>query len=216
MTEDPLPEYLEPYRRAVQEHGPGFHATLWGSRDAQELRFDVMIAMVDFSGAVILDIGSGQGDFAARLCARDVAFQAYRGIDGIEEMVTHARERGIPRTHFFHADPLAGDVSDVDEPYDYACLSGTLNAMHLADARLLVAGGFSRARRGVIFNFLSEKYHPRWEGKLTAPARRFDPVDWLQWSLDLSSRVRFDQSYLDGHDATILIEKDTGETSHSP
>ena len=35
-----------------------------------------------------------------------------------------------------------------------------------------------------------------------------DTLAWLDWSLGLSSRVQFTQTYLDGHDATILIRHD--------
>ena len=62
--------YLQPYREAVERHGPSFEATLWHSVEAQALRFDVMIGLVDLDGRSVLDAGCGQGDFAARLLER--------------------------------------------------------------------------------------------------------------------------------------------------
>ena len=60
----------------------------------------------------------------------------------------------------------------------------------------------------VVFNFLSTRHHPRFAGRDTTPARRRDPVAWLDFALGLSSRVAFTQAYLDGHDATIMIRHD--------
>jgi hypothetical protein len=57
----------------------------------------------------------------------------------------------------------------------------------------------------VVFNFLSDRVHPRWAEQDLGPARRFDTAAWLDWSLELSTCVSFTQDYLHGHDATILI-----------
>ena len=71
--------------------------------------------------------------------------------------------------------------------------------------RTRARAGFDASAQGVVFNFLSDKCHPRWSGRDLTPARRFDTLAWLRWSFELSSRVCFTQSYMDGHDATILI-----------
>ena len=89
------------------------------------------------------------------------------------------------------------------------CISGTLNTMDEQMARRLVGAAFDAAARAVVFNFLSSPDHPRFAGRDPAPARRFDPLRWLEFALGLSTRVTFTQVYLDGHDATILIEHDT-------
>jgi hypothetical protein len=47
--------YLQPYREAVERYGAGFEATLWNSPEAQALRFDVMIGLMDLEGRAILD-----------------------------------------------------------------------------------------------------------------------------------------------------------------
>ena len=201
-------EYLKPYRRAVERFGAGFEATLWGSRDAQTLRFDVMIDVARFEGCVILDAGCGQGDFAARLLERSVAFKRYVGVDALEQMIEVARVRELPRCEFLCADVLADPAIVAGQQPDYVCISGTLNTMDESAARRLVASSFGAAARGVAFNFLSSRPHRCWEGKDLTPARRFDPLRWLDFSLSLSSRVSFTQAYLFGHDATINILHD--------
>jgi SAM-dependent methyltransferase len=201
--------YLQPYRQAIAAHGPGFEATLWNSPEAQVLRFDVMIDLADFAGRAALDVGCGQGDFAARLLGRRVPFARYVGVDALPELVEAARRRGLERCEFVCRDAVAdAGVLKHGEP-DYVCISGTLNTMDEPTARHLVARAFDAARRGVVFNFLSSPDHPRFAHRDPAPARRFDPLGWIEFSLGLSTRVAFTQTYLDGHDATILIEKET-------
>ncbi len=201
-------KYLKPYREAMQKHGPGFEATLWNSREAQVLRFDVMIDLARFAECVVLDAGCGQGDFAARLIERGVAFTRYVGIDAMAQMIETAQARQLEKCEFRVADLLSVPAVLGDVEPDYVCISGTLNTMDEQAARRLVAAAFEAAAQGVIFNFLSDRPHPRFEGKDLTPARRFDTVRWLDWSLGRSSRVSFTQAYLEGHDATIRIEHD--------
>ena len=88
---------------------------------------------------------------------------------------------------------------------DFVCFSGTLNTMDDETARRLVLAGYEAAAQGVVFNFLSDRPHSKWEGRDLLPARRFDTVAWLDWVLDLGPRVSFTQDYLDGHDATVMV-----------
>lgn len=197
--------YLQPYCRAVRRFGGGFQATLWNSREAQTLRFDVMIGMADFAGAAILDVGCGEGDLAARLLERDVPFATYRGLDAVPEMIEAARARTLPRSTFAVADPLT-DPRALRVGAGWVTLSGTLNTMDEATAERLVAECFAAAGAGIVFNFLSTAASERWAGRDPAPARRFSPVRFLDFALSLSPRVSFTQAYLDGHDATMVIE----------
>ncbi len=200
--------YLQPYSEAVKQFGAGFEATLWNSRAAQTLRFDVMIDLSGLERARVLDIGCGPGDLAARLLERAVPIAGYVGIDAMPQMVEAAAQRDLPGCRFVVGDAVADPgLLATGEP-DYVCISGTLNTMDDGTARTLVADAFAAARQGVVFNFLSTRHHPRFAGVDTGPARRRDPVRWLDFALGLSNRVVFTQAYLDGHDATILIRSD--------
>ena len=72
-------------------------------------------------------------------------------------------------------------------------------------ARKLIEAALEASAQGVIFNFLSDRHHPKWADRDLGPSRRFDTKAWLDWALGKSSRVSFTQDYLDGHDATIMI-----------
>lgn len=204
--------YLAPYREAVRRHGAGFAATLWGSRETQVLRFDVMDDLLPLEGRRILDLGCGQGDLAARLMERGVGFTEFLGLDAVPEMIARAAGRDLPRCRFEVADLLSDPGALTAWPADVVCISGTLNTMDVSVARDLVARCFDLAAHGVVFNFLSDRPHERWEARELAPARRFPTIDWLDWALARTSRVRFDQMYLDGHDATIAMLHDGTDT----
>lgn len=204
--------YLQPYEAALATHGASFEATLWGSETAQHLRFDVMIAHVGFAGAVIVDAGCGQGDFAAHLLSHDVPFESYVGLDAMAPMVERAAARGLARCEFAAADVVRDANAFAKWSPDWVCFSGTLNTMDDAMARGLVERAFDAAAQGVVFNFLSDRPASKWLDRDLTPARRFNTTAWLDWALGKSPRVSFDQSYLDGHDATIVI-RSSGSSS---
>lgn len=200
--------YLTPYREAIRRHGPGFKATLWSSPEAQGLRFDVMIDMVDFEDCTILDLGCGRGDFAAHLLKRQVPFAGFIGIDALGEMIEAANSRRLERCRFHVLDAVTEPQKLSDWKPDFVCISGALNTMDQKTARTVVKNAHEAAAQGVLFNFLSDRPHPRWKGRDLGPAARFDTLAWLDWSFKLSSRVSFTQDYFDGHDATVLIRHD--------
>jgi SAM-dependent methyltransferase len=199
-------EYLEPYRQALARFGPSFEATLWNSRDAQVLRFDVMIELAGFTDAVVLDVGCGHGDLAWHLLEREIPFHRYVGLDALDELIEAARKRNLERCVFECADAVADPAAMTRQEPDYVCLSGTLNTMEEPVARGLVQAAFEASRVGVVFNFLSTRVASRWKGQNLGPAHRFDPVRWVDFALGLSPRVTFTQAYLEGHDATILVQ----------
>lgn len=209
MTASEDTSYLDPYRSAIRRHGPGFAATLWGSREAQILRFDVMIDLAHsgggFEGCTIVDAGCGNGDFAARLLERKVPFKQFVGIDAIGEMITQADERKLERCSFIEADFVTQPKVLAGHEADYICFSGSLNTMNDDTAMRLVRAAFDAAAQGVVFNFLSNRSHAKWGDKDLTPARRFDTVTWLDWAMAQTSRVSFTQAYLDGHDATVMM-----------
>ena len=179
MTDPRSEEFLRPYRDAVARHGSGFEATLWGTREAQHLRFDVMIDLAGLAGCAILDVGCGPGALPEHLLERDVAFTEYLGLDALPEVIDDARRKDLPRCRFEVRDVLEGGPLVPGASYDFACLSGTLNTMDERTARRLVLRCYESVAQGVVFNFLSERHDPKWNEHRLGPARRFDPLRWL-------------------------------------
>jgi SAM-dependent methyltransferase len=210
MADQPSRGYLRPYQEALAAHGPGFHATLWSSEEGQRRRFDVIIDLAGLEGTVIVDVGCGVGDLAARLIERQVAFARYVGLDALPELIAAGQRRAMPRCEFHVADVLTDAGALGQFKADCLCFSGTLNTMEEGTAQSLVARAFASARLGVVFNFLSDRCPPSCGERDLGPAKRFDTVRWLDWALSLSPLVKFRQDYLDGHDATIFIQRCVG------
>lgn len=204
------PAYLHPYSEAMSHFGPGFEATLWQNRASQSLRFDVAMSLVDFSAVRLADLGCGPGDLIAHLKERDVEPSSYLGIDAQPEMIELAKSNHEGDAAEFLAVDLVADSGILTrwDP-DVCFLSGTLNTMPPRMAWKLVMLAYESSRVGVVFNFLSDRPHERFSKKDLKPARRFNTAKWLDRSMGVSSRVAFRQDYLDGHDATIAILKES-------
>ena len=197
-------DYLEPYKEAAKEHGGSFYATLWRSREGQQLRFNTICNGIEFSGTSILDVGCGLGDFADFLQAQQISFSSFHGIDAMEHMIVEAENKSLPRCTFSIGDVL--EQGDLLKGFDWITMSGTLNAMPQRIAMELVSNAFSACTIGVAYNFLSNQCKPNLNEDLT-PASRFNTIEMLQQAFQLTRNVSFDQSYLDGHDATIILKK---------
>ncbi len=201
------PEYLQPYLKAVKNAGAGFDATLWSSREGQLRRFDVLLDLADVDGGSILDLGCGIGDLARHLLVKSVPFSKYVGIDAVKEMIDVASEVDDPRCGFLVADPVRDPSCLERAAADWIFISGTLNAMDEDLARSLVDRAFEAAGVGVVFNFLSNRPHSRWNERDLTPARRFDTTGWIDWAMSRTPLVRFSQAYYDGHDASISMRR---------
>ena len=203
--ENPTPQYLKPYQEAVEEHGGNFEATLWRSKKGQELRFQAFTQEIDFSGTTILDIGCGIGAFAEHLLQADMQYDTYIGIDAMEEMITTANARTLARATF-QVDDVLQNTSLISD-FDWAIFSGTLNAMNEDVAEELIKTTFQACKIGVAFNFLSDTSGRDPETEDLHPATRFNTISWLKTAFSLSPVVSFTQTYLHGHDGTIIIRK---------
>ena len=212
----PSASYLTAYADAIARHGAGFDATLWGSTRTQELRFAVINSLLPLAGRSVVDIGCGQGDLAAWMARSSIDYTAYQGLDAMEPMVEKARSRNLPRASFAASDLLKDPGPIAAAQADVAVFSGTLNTMNDEQARRLITPAWESSRIGVVFNFLSDRPGEEWLDRDLTPARRFATLEWMDWALSLSPCVRFDQSYLGGHDATIAIVRPAAEpVSHA-
>ena len=199
------PDYLKPYQDAVDTHGGTFEATLWISKKYQIVRFKTFCDFVDFNDQTILDVGCGIGDFAQYLIDSKISFQSFHGLDAMKEMIETASNRNLERSSFSAVDIV--NRTDVLGGYDWITISGTLNAMDEVVARKLIDSCFEACKKGVAFNFLSDRSGRDSTTEDLSPASRFNTLSFIDNALRLSPFVEFTQTYLDGHDATIVIKK---------
>jgi len=212
---EPLPEppraapYLDAYRKAVDDFGPSFQATLWSNERYQTVRFQVFTTMFDFTDATILDAGAGDGALARHLHEQGVRFGSFLGLEAMPEMVERAKSMAPPNALFetadFATDPGAFRIDGATP--DVIVFSGSLNTFKEELALETLERAWEATGRALLFNFLTSRTDRSTAGRDTGPARRFDPLRLLDWALSRTTSVAFRQDYLPGHDATIGMHR---------
>jgi SAM-dependent methyltransferase len=197
--------YLQPYRDAQARHGASFDVTMWASPKTQRRRFEVFMQELDFSGKRVLDAGCSRGDFADYLLERGVPYGRFIGIDGLPEVIEHARARGLPRSRFEAGDFVESPQWLATDRPEIVTISGSLNTMDPPTAVRVLEGAWSGCEEALMFNFLSDR-----AGSAAAPqeypAHRLPTMTLLDWALRQTPQVRFRQDYFPhGHDATVLM-----------
>lgn len=187
--------YADKVRRYGFDHrGLGFR-----SRSSQEKRFEALLALGDFHGQRLLDVGCGFGDFLQFLRDRGV-HPDYTGLDLCEPMVSRCRERFAgPGAQFVAADVLEHEPA---RTYDFVVASGIFG-LDSPGVRERIAPTLERmnlwADRGCAANFLSNR------SPVQAEARVYvDPCEALAMGLALTPAARLDHSYLP-NDFTLYL-----------
>jgi ubiquinone/menaquinone biosynthesis C-methylase UbiE len=214
MTNDS--SYLDPYRDAVADMGPGFEAQLWLSKDAQATRFSVIADALGNDSSIIADLGCGQGDLLVYLHEHNALPKHFIGVEGVDEMTHHAQQRidqlaidnAVFQTHDFVADAKLPSQLVQDAKVDTFIFSGSLNTLQMNQAQAVLSGFYNALKDAgqgkLIFNFLSNR-HDKDRTPAQPPAVRFDPVEMLDWSLGRTPLVSLRHEYLSGHDVTIVM-----------
>ena len=179
------------YEDKVRRYGFDHRGLGFRNRSSQEKRFEALLALGDFHGRRILDVGCGFGDFLAYLVERDI-HPLYTGLDVCEPMIERCQERFPAGAGRF----LAGDVLDheVDQSYDYVVASG-LFGLDSPGARERIPPSLARmfgwSRIGLAVNFLSARYASQVDDRIYV-----EPGKALEAALELTPAVRVDHNYL--------------------
>lgn len=204
-------DHLDPYRQALQQHGPSFEALLWNNKDFQRLRFAVLAQMTDLTGRVIVDVGCGMADLVPVLNELGIQYGRYVGVDGLPGLVDacaqRAADEGWDECRFETADFVTDEAFFARMVEDHGAeaflFSGSLNTLEQADAQAALTRAWDAGPEAVAFNFLSTSWAT--VNEPGDPARRYDPAAMLAWALGTTKRVALRQDYLEGRDATVLM-----------
>jgi hypothetical protein len=71
----------------------------------------------------------------------------------------------------------------------------------------IIESAFNVCNLGIAYNFLSNRSGRNPDKEDLTPASRFNTIGWIDYALNLSPCVDFTQTYLGGHDSTIVITK---------
>jgi SAM-dependent methyltransferase len=189
------------YEDKVRRYGFDYRGLGFRTRSSQEKRFEALLALGDFHGRRILDVGCGFGDFLAFLVERDI-HPLYTGLDVCEPMIERCQERFPAGAGRF----IAGDVLDheVDQSYDYVVASG-LFGLDSPGVRERIPESLARmfgwCRMGLAANFLSTRYTKQVDDRIYV-----EPEKALLAALELTPAVRLDHNYLP-NDFTLYLYK---------
>lgn len=90
-----IKKYIESYYVPNMGKGlPDYKVLGWESKEAQELRFEMLSANVDLHNKKILDVGCGLGNLLEYLNDKDIKVD-YIGVDIIEEMIDTVKKKGL-------------------------------------------------------------------------------------------------------------------------
>lgn len=115
---------VEVYQRLYDEHGYSIK-TLGCDKGKQFLRFHQLTSDWDLSGARILDVGCGFGDFVGYMDALGISNFSYLGIDLVNSFVLEGRQRYGSRNVEFACDDFLS--MDIDKEFDFVISSGIFN-----------------------------------------------------------------------------------------
>ena len=179
------------YEEKVREFGFDHRGLGYRSRSAQEKRFEALLALGDFNGRTLLDVGCGFGDFLEFLNARGIR-PLYTGIDICEPMVERCRDRFNGSDASF----IEADVLGYEPParYDFVVASGIFGLESpevRSRIRPTLARMFSWSREGLAVNFLSSAAPRHAEGRVY-----LEPAAVLEMGLALTPAARLDHTYL--------------------
>jgi len=194
------PPYLQPYTRAVKQHGADFRALLWASPATQAARFEALVRMQDPSGLTVLDLGCGKADLLEWLIINGMTPRRYIGIEAVAELAEAAEFRRLDGARIVRADFLR-EPKRMMVHADVVYLSGSLNTIEDSQFYPALASAFASAGKAMVFNFLCS---PILAG---ASYLRWRAVkDVLAFARTLGAEVAQDCSYIDG-DCTIAMWK---------
>ena len=133
----------------------------------------------------------------------------YVGLDVVEEFMEEGKARyGGERVRYLKRNFITDDISDLE--FDYAVSSQTFTIPYTEKAenyetiRTSVGKLFARCRKGVAFNFFTDR------GEFRRPGTAYhDPVRLLEFAYTLSNQVVLDNSCFP-YECTLTILKDNG------
>lgn len=138
------------YTSAIEKFGITAKGVNWASKRNQELRFDILLALLpdDLSSFTLVDAGCGFGDFYFYLQKKKLLPKHYIGVDSVLEMCSISSNN--TGQEILHLDICKETLPKADY---YVC-SGALNVLTPFEAHLFIQNCYNSSKVAFIFNAL--------------------------------------------------------------
>lgn len=179
----------ERYSARLRQYGDDIRTLGSGTEERRRIRFGVLQDVGIESGATVLDVGCGFGDFYGFLATQGVDVH-YIGMDINPELLDVARAK-YPAATFVEGDFETHDVAEVD----FVVASGTFNlALRAGDnypyVERILRRAFARARRGVAMDFQTNDVDFR-----VADMHYYEPERVFRMAKSMTKRVTLRHDY---------------------
>jgi len=142
------------YENAYKKHGISARGVNWHTKLSQEIRFDIITALIqeELSTCSIVDAGCGFSDLYFFWQKNDLHVKKYIGIDSVLLSLEISRDRleDYSNSYFIHKNILKDTL-----PFaDWYIASGSLNILSNFDTWLFLEQILRYSNKGIIFNIL--------------------------------------------------------------
>lgn len=205
----------ERYKDNYQKYGYSENSLFMPS-DRRTIRYYELIKNFEFyqqfirgkqEAFTLCDAGCGFGDVNSYLSAIGVKGYHYIGLDVVDEFIATGQNKyGENHVIYLKRNFITDDLSDLE--FDYAISSQTFTICYSEEDNNYevvfrsVRKLFERCRKGVAFNFFSDKVQFKKKG-----TAYHDPVKMLQFAYTLTNNVILDNSCFP-YECTLTILKD--------
>lgn len=187
------------YERLIEKNGYDPRSCDYGHPASQQIKFNIISQVCDFSGKSVLDVGCGFADFSVFL-ENKFGNVDYTGVDISPSMIKIAQEKH-PGKNIFLKNILEEDAGG---PYDIVTANGIFYLLGENAERIskeLIRKMFSLANEAIVFNSLSIYAPNKEEGEYYA-----DPSEVLRFCQSLSPWVVLRHEY-HPNDFTVYVYK---------
>lgn len=136
------------YTSAIDKYGVSPQGLNWSSKEAQELRFEVISKLLPKEIISIVDAGCGFGDFYHFMKKNHRLPEKYIGIDILPRISFIAKQNT-------NQEIISANILQDTLPYaDYYVCSGTMNILNTFETHLFIRKCYEASKIGFIFNIL--------------------------------------------------------------
>lgn len=190
------------YQQAFKKYHVSPKSLMWTSEKSITVRYQEILADLDFEGRTILDVGCDFGDIIPLIAKKAKNFN-YTGVDIVPEFIQVARRKYLQ--HQFVLQDYYGHP--LKDKFDIISTSGTLNASlgrPLKFRKQAIKTMFDHAKQCTVFNMAG--FYPQPKNSKKGIIYYADSLTILKYCFSLTSKIIFRHHYHQ-KDFTILMFK---------